>query len=106
MSYYHGGKQSSWKCCGTTDQKEAEAWAEANNNPAKPNWGYFHSNRSKLKAAAAALAQSLPDPAVVPRIKFGQYAQRWFESTHEWVKRQAARRRGMRVVAILQALKR
>jgi integrase len=90
VSYYHGGEQSSWKCCGTTSQKEAEAWAEAN-NPAKPNWGVYHSDRSKLKAAARAYAQSLPDPAVVPHIKFGQYAHGWFEPTHEWVKRQAAR---------------
>jgi integrase len=58
------GKQSNWKCTGTTNRAEAERWAEEHN------------------------------PAAVPHIDkrgFALFAAGWFEPGHEWVKRQEAR---------------
>ena len=92
VSFYTNGKQTPWKSTRTTDREAAEKWA-AEHNPANiPHVLYCHSDREKLKAAAAALAD-LPNPALVPHIKFGQFARKWFEPNHEWVKRQIGRGR-------------
>src|SRR5208282_5723907 len=64
VSYYHNGKQSSWKSTGTTNKAEAEIWA---------------------------IEHNLAAVAHVDKMGFALFAAGWFEHDHEWVKRQAAR---------------
>jgi hypothetical protein len=85
VSWYQGGKQTSWRSTGESDRIKAEEWAQANEPTAA-------SERARADIRAAGHKPPAPGP-VSKNVLFKDFAQGWFQTGHEWVRRQQMRGR-------------